>query len=215
MSITSGRVSIEDGTKAKEEYAPARKVVVELHFEVPEGGDSQMFLDTTALVADNKVRALLGRPEVQTAAQPAPAPKTTKKTPAETGKTKADLAKEVGLPATDTQHKGTTAPLVDADELDAPPATKTAAVPAAEEDALGGLLDETTAPTPISDKELGSVATKWVAEQKEKHKDKFVPTIIREFIAEYAGGPGKPMSAIPQAKRPEFVEKLTTLKGVK
>jgi hypothetical protein len=64
MSITNGVVSIEDGTKASEEYAPARKVRVELHFDLPENcsiEDEQRSLDITAKIANAKVNELLGR----------------------------------------------------------------------------------------------------------------------------------------------------------
>ena len=52
MSITSGIVSIEDGTKKTEEYAPARKVRVELHFDVPEGHNGQKYLDAATTMAN-------------------------------------------------------------------------------------------------------------------------------------------------------------------
>ncbi len=61
MSITNGTVSIEDGNKAGEEYAPARKVRVELSFNVPEGADALVELDYVAGVAQGRVDALLGR----------------------------------------------------------------------------------------------------------------------------------------------------------
>jgi hypothetical protein len=67
--VTGGVVSIEDGKKAAEEYAPARKVRVELHFSVPEGCDSEEFLDYTAEVADALVQELLGRQPPRVAAK--------------------------------------------------------------------------------------------------------------------------------------------------
>ena len=231
ITITGGTVSIEDGIPAKTgDFDPKRKVRVELSFMVPEGKEAHAYLTFAAKMAHNQVLELLGKRPAQAAAapvQPAQAidltgdktegskPATAAKKPTAAAaakpkeKTKADLAKEAGLPATDTQHKGTTPPLVD--ELDEGNA---AAEPAAEpEDELADLLGD-AAPTPITDKDLGAAANKWVAEQREKLKDKYVPTVIREFIATYAGE-GKPMSAIPQAKRAEFVEKLKTLKGTK
>lgn len=226
--ITGGVVSIEDGLKAKEEFAPARKVRIELNFSVPENGDGIALLDYVTAVANGRLQAALhGKaPADATAAPAADKPATTRrkpaadKAPATAGETtKADLAAAQGLPTTDTQHKGTTPPLVEKDELEddieapATPAAKPTAAPTpAPEDELGDLLGT---PEPITDKDLGSHATKWVAEQRAKHGDKYVPTIIRDAIAEYAGGAGKPMSAIPAAKRHEFVEKLKTLQGVK
>lgn len=65
--ITGGLVSVEDGIKKAEEYAPPRKVRVELHFEVPEGADATEFLGTVSARADNQVKALLGQKIVATA----------------------------------------------------------------------------------------------------------------------------------------------------
>lgn len=59
--ITNGMVAFEDGTKAVEEYAPARKVRVELHFTVDEGMDYGVFLDDAAIAARAKVEELLGK----------------------------------------------------------------------------------------------------------------------------------------------------------
>lgn len=59
--ITNGVVSIEDGTKAKEEFAPARKVRVELTFAVAEGSDPTEVLDKVRSLAASRVDLELGR----------------------------------------------------------------------------------------------------------------------------------------------------------
>ena len=58
-NITGGIVSIEDGTKAAADYAPARKVRVELHFDIPKDGDSAAHLDAVSAIAQAKVTDLL------------------------------------------------------------------------------------------------------------------------------------------------------------
>lgn len=68
-SITGGVISIEDGTKKSEEYAPPRKVKVEFRFEVEQGGDADAMIALTSDKANAKVAELLGAPA------PAPAGK--------------------------------------------------------------------------------------------------------------------------------------------
>lgn len=58
--IVHGEVSVEDGTKGLEEYAPARKVHVHLSFDV-EADDLPTMLDHVADLANAKVNELLGR----------------------------------------------------------------------------------------------------------------------------------------------------------
>lgn len=57
--ITSGMVSFEDGRKAAEEYAPARKVRVELSFSVDPNGDAMADLDMASGLAKAKVKELI------------------------------------------------------------------------------------------------------------------------------------------------------------
>ena len=63
---------IEDGVKAKEDYAPAKRVKVELRFEVAEGADAQDAIDKVAAIARTKVDQELGRAPRQVEKQPAP-----------------------------------------------------------------------------------------------------------------------------------------------
>ncbi len=58
--ITSGTVSIEDGKKGREDFAPPRKVKVELSFSVEEGGDALKELDGVTTIAGDRVRDMLG-----------------------------------------------------------------------------------------------------------------------------------------------------------
>jgi len=215
--ITNGTVTIEDGTKAKEEYAPARKVSVTIVFSVPEGvtesAQSKIYLDTAASMANAKVNELLGRsgtaralvkvePAKEPATSGAPAAETPtagapsgKKKPAkEPAKTKADLAKEAGLPTTDTVHK---APVqLDIEEDLNPP-----------EDDLGDLID---APAPITDAEIAKAAQMKNALQKQKDPN-WQPQKLRDLITTYAGPAPKKLTDIPAAKRQEFLDKLKAL----
>ena len=59
--ISGGVVSVEDGTKKNEEFTPARKVRVELRFDVIEGEDAETMLAQTAALADGHVKHLLGQ----------------------------------------------------------------------------------------------------------------------------------------------------------
>lgn len=57
--ITSGIVRYEDGRKAAEDYAPAKKAAVELSFEVPEGGDAKAEADAAQAEAMARVAEML------------------------------------------------------------------------------------------------------------------------------------------------------------
>jgi len=228
-SIISGTIAIEDGTKAKEEFAPARKVKVELSFSVPEGQDGSAYMHGVARIAEAKVASMLGRtaPAETPAAPAAPAataaapvkPETAaakkKREAAEAAeaaanapqKTKADLAKEAGLPATSTTHKG---PAADEELLDDEPNITAAGVVVPEEDELNDLLGE-AAPAPITDVELGKAAQEKNAKAKAEFGEKWAPAKIRDLIAEFAGA-GKRINDIPAAKRADFLKKLDALK---
>jgi len=193
--ITGGTVAIEDGTKAKEEFAPARKVKIELSFSVPEGEEGQKFLRAVADVAEDQLRSMLGRPVVQTTAAPAPAPKVDArppKAPKAKEKTKEDLAREAGVLVDSKPADGL-------DESDGP-ALK-------DDDDLSDLIGEVA---PITDTELGKAAQETNGRLKSAHGDKHDPTVIRKLIAEFSDN--KRINDIPAAKRQEFLNKLKALK---
>lgn len=195
-SITGGTVRVEDGTKAKEEYAPARKVAVELAFAVPEGQDGQKWAQAVAVIADTQVAEMLGRvapkaTPVRTAAKnaAAPAPEPVVE------KTKADLAREAGLPA----------------ETVTPP--KKAPKPA--DDSLDDLLGDTApAARVISDKDLGAAASKENGRLKARDGDKHDTAKIRKLVAEFCGKDVKDVPKItdvPADKREDFIKALEAL----
>lgn len=220
--ISGGTVTVEDGLKAKEDYAPARKVIVAINFSVPEGLDGNAILTHASNVADKQVRVLLGKApaappadvKAETPATPAKSATTRKKAPeapAEPAKTKAELAKEAGLPTESIQHKGETAPLVD--ELDEAPA-KTAAAKPADDDDLGDLLGAEEKP-PVTDAELGKAAQEKNGEMKGKAG--WAPEKIRELVGKFVLADGKPkpgakLQEIPAAQRHDFLAQLKALK---
>jgi hypothetical protein len=228
LSITGGIVSVEDGIKAKEEFAPARKARVELHFDVPEGGDHNAhvsgvvdvakahlhrILNTTAPVAAHV--AAVPQPATPAAepAKPETAAAKKKRLAAEAAakpageKTKADLEREHleslgGKPA--AVAKTDDELLEDEPEITAAGQT----VAPVEEDDLNDLLGEAT-PTPITDLELANAVQKKNAERKEADLN-WAPAKIRDVIATYSGG--KRVNDIPAAKRAEFLKKIEALK---
>ena len=208
-SITSGTVVIEDGVKAKEDFAPARKAKVELAFAVPEGQDGTKFLDGVAHVAEAKLAELLGRAAPAAAAAPkaatvvrkgkeAPAPEP-EKAPE---KTKADLAQEAGLP-----RDGSIDPAkVRVDHV--------VPAPAPDPDDLSDILGEAAAPKVISDKELGEAASRQNARLKARDGEKHDPAKIRKLVAEFAGKDIKDVPKlidVPAAKREAFIAALEAL----
>jgi hypothetical protein len=65
QTITGGSVAVEDGVKPQQEYAPARKVRVELTFDVGEGVNTEATLDRVSNLVNNQVRKLLHQaPEI-------------------------------------------------------------------------------------------------------------------------------------------------------
>ncbi len=178
--ITNGTVSVEDGKKAIEEYAPARKVRVDLSFTVDEGADEKAVLHDAGALADAQVRNLLGQDKGGAAGNSAPAadkPKATR------GK-KADA-----LPPVETFSIE-----------DAKPA---AAQPKADEALIddGILGADPAAPfVDVSDKALYDLVVAINAKVKK-------PKEITEIITKFCPGDGVPPSLkrVPEAKRVEFI----------
>ena len=205
--ITGGIVSVEDGIKAKEEYAPARKIKIELHFDTPEGGDGIAILDYVTAVANGRCLALVHGKAAPVAAtevlevidtptnkaKPAAKPK---------AKTKAEFAKEQGLPTTDTVHKGKPASQVEE--------TLEEEVVNDDDDGLNDLLGD-TAPAPITDAELSKAAQTKVALMKTKYPDQQTGLKVRELIVAYVGPQPKKLADMAAAKRQEFLDKLKDL----
>lgn len=230
-SIISGTIAIEDGTKAKEEFAPARKVKVELSFAVPDGQDGAAFMHGVARIVEAKVASMLGRatpaettlavnvsatelhaaPKVETA-KPETAAAKKKREAAEAKaaeaakpeRTKADLEREAGLPVT---HK---APSDDELLNDEPTITAAGKVVEEPKDELDDLLGD-AAPAPITDLELGKAAQEKNAKMKAEFGEAWAPAKIRTLIATFAGE-GKRINDIPVAKRKDFMAQLSALK---
>lgn len=190
--ITSGRVVVEDGTKAAEEYAPARKVCVELFFAVEDGNDAPNMLRLAAKLADDQVSQLLGRrptPAVAAdEAQPAPVKTRGKKAEAKVETPPADD------PASFLDDSAAEVPAVDPAAIDFSEEVP-AEEPAVVEDAK-----------PITDADLNSALSKKNGEINDAPR-------IRKLIAEFNPDPTKPFSIaqMPAAKRPEFLTKLAAL----
>lgn len=194
--FTNGSVTIEDGKKANEEYAPARKVSVMIAFSVPEGGDGQTYLDGAAEIANAKVAELLGVVAPAAAATPAAKPVRGKKAAeapkdaeAPKERTKADLERE----AIEAASKPATAPLIED-----------------ESDDLSDVLGDVPAPAPVTDKEMSDACI--AKANKMKTVAGWEAKRIRTLIEEFTGQPGKRVQDIAADKRKDFLEKLDALK---
>lgn len=205
-AITGGTIMVEDAVKhpgyADINFAPSRRAKVELVFAVPEGENGKAYMEGVTRVADTKLTEMLNKKLTEMKADPAvegakpAAAKAKDKTPPKekpVEKTKADLAREAGLPTEDTT---VTTAVVDEDNLD---------------DILG---DAAPAARVISDKELGEIAGKVNAKKKAELGDKWAPAKIREIVAKFTG---KKLSDVPKItevpadKREEFVAALEAL----
>lgn len=201
-NITGGLVSIEDGKKAAEEYAPARKVRIELKFDIAENEDAEKHLDDVIALAQKKLSELLGTTAApkRPAATPKPAPIPEASAPAG-GRTKADLEAEMLKAATAPKKPpAASKPANDNNEALGQELEKPA------EDSLDDVLGGTPEPAKeITDADLTSAITKKNGEIK-------APAKIRALIAQNTPEGKAPAAAlIPQEKRATFLEKLSAL----
>lgn len=225
MSITTGTVSVEDGTKAKEEYAPARKVRVDLSFDVPEGGDAAAILDYASQLASQQVQRQLGRavdPVSQlsptTAAEqawsPVEQPKRTRRTAEQIRAD--DAAKAAAAHAAHSvvedpdvkAHIEDNKPAADASEVVSDDASEVVSDDAGDEDwaveaEVSGVADE----APVTDAELNDAVQKKNGELKD-------PPKIRALIGSFNPDPTKvfQLREVPAERRREFLTSLAALK---
>lgn len=220
--ITGGVVSVEDGRKAAEEYAPPRKVRVELRFDNPpenSGEDADKLIKAVGLLASSNVAALLG--QKATAVPYTPGPRQAEPGPSLTG-AKAKTPEEI---ATADALKAASAAKVHPDKP--PTGKKVAKAPVAEPDPV---LDGTPAPAAVSDdisdltgepaKEITDADLNSATGKKnaalgaaaQKAGVQYSPAKIRALVEGF-GPEGKKITLkeIPQGKRQEYLDKLAEL----
>lgn len=196
MSVVNhGVVSIEDGKKADTEYTPARKVRVELHFDIPEGQDADTAIAQVSALADAHVKRLLsGQAANPTTGTAAPLTTTS--------------SASTSTPVTEktTRQAGARKPKPVEVVLKPEPAADPAAV--TDEPA-----DDFSAPAavaevrPITDADLHSAAQKKNGEIKN-------PLAIRTLVSTFRPAGSNvafQLAEIPQARRQEFLDKLAKL----
>lgn len=215
LNITGGIVSVEDGVKKAEEFAPARKVRVELHFDVPEDGDAQARVSQVAAMADAQVKSLLGQKTLLP--QAAGLPKVTEVPLTD----KEKLALQAGV--LDEKHKRGPGRPAKKDETTAlPPAQIKAPVQTDLED-FTIPAEEPKAETKQDDDELLSAPATEITDQQltdavtdhnKKHDGK-ARVGIRTLIGTYNPDPTKAfmLSQIKQEHRQEFLTKLKDVKA--
>ena len=202
--ITNGSVTIEDGKKAAEEYAPARKVSVTIAFGVPEGQDGTKVLDYASAVAQSKVSELLGVPK------PAAPEMAAKLADAGPGKAQARGKKNTEAPR-EAPEAGSKADLEARAIAEASKPAEQPTVPVERDDNdLSDLLGDTPAPAPISDKEMSDACI--AKANKMKSVAGWEAKKIRTLIEEFTGQPGKRVQDIAADKRASFMNKLDALK---
>lgn len=189
--ITNGMVSVEDGKKAIEEYAPARKVRVDLFFSVDEGADEKAVLHDAFALADSQVKSALGQKaaakgSVDTA-QAAVVGEAAADKP-KPGRRKAAAAAEALPPVDDFPIEGA-----------APTAKPTTDETILDDSVLG--VEPAAPKVDISDKALYDFVVATNAKLKK-------PKEITEIITKFCPNDGVPPSLkrVPEAKRVEFLE---------
>lgn len=237
LFVTGGSVRIEDGTKAREEYSPARKVAVELHFDVTEGADAQRVLERVAAMAHAEVRRLLHQNieevheraeaalaaaepngagvDAELAAAPEPAkrrgrPAGSKNKPADPAGLPADpeaTAIDQSGDAGDAVGEGTAT--TEANDPAALPTEPAVAEQAASTQVGDAAARSTEAASPsITDQELHAAIQKTNAKINDTAK-------IKAHILSFRTDPTKAWSAaaIPAGRRQEFLDGLEALAG--
>jgi len=205
--ITGGVVSVEDGIKKAEEYSPARKVRVELHFDVPEDASPQEALAIVSAAADEQVKKLLNR---------ATSDKERLADQAGIGHTAVTAAlaakpRPIKQPGPRTAGAGSKEPVHPAEALARTAelmtkAREQLATEASQADPAA-VVDEFTADEPVSeitDAELYSAASKKAGETKN-------PSAVKKLVGDFrpAGHSGQfSLQQIPQSRRKEFLTQL-------
>lgn len=217
MNITNGSVSIEDGQKAKEEYAPARKVKVDLSFTVEEGADADATVKAAGDLAQAHVHRLIHTKAIPVAAHiaaAAPAQAQEVVPPKETAAAKkARIAAEAKPVLSDKDKLAQAQGLPVDDPLNGPavPAKPAKDAPKPADENIDDLLGE-TAPKVVTDAELGAAAQKKMETMKEKAG--WAPSKIRDLVKEIVKpeeGKVVQLKDVPQASRPEFLKRLSAL----
>ena len=206
--ITEIAVTIEDGKKAVEEYAPARKASVTIKASVGEGQDGEVVLENIRRIADQKVHEIINNkpakpvpkvaavdagasspsaPSSETSAPStaaaSPEPEKPKATRGK-GKTKDDLAQEAGIPV-DSDPLGLGIQALPAEPAPPPPAE-------------------------VTDLDLANAVSKKVTALGNTPE---AVTKLTALLVEFGGRPApKQARDIPQARRPEFLARLDALK---
>lgn len=221
-NITGGLVVIEDGVKAAEEYAPAKKVRVELKFDIPEGGDFGATFASVTRVAENWVALRLGRtvPSVVETGR-SPEPEASAAPNAETAprkrRTKAEIAADEAAAAQAAAQAKATETIQNSEEFD-PTADNTptttqgstdfdpcAAIEPETADDLDAILGGEATPE-ITDADLNAAVQKKNAALQD-------PPAIRKLISEFNPDPTKvfQLREIAASKRADFIAKLEAL----
>ena len=208
MTITHGVVSVEDGVKANEEYAPARKVRVELSFDVAEGSDPRKVLDAVSVTANAQVRSLLHQaPEIvvkraETALVAAAPP-----ADAEVNDP-SDVDAKIAAAVAKTAARKAAAKAAKAVEPEADPAGIGDIEPDAPAPVKEAAIDEIEPDPEVTDAQVHEAIQKCNARINDT-------AAIKTLIGSYRTDPTKPFSAsmIPQTSRADFLARLANMKA--
>lgn len=219
--VTGGLVSIEDGLKKAEEYAPPRKVRVELSFAVSENEHFGEIFAIVSEAATNRVHSLLhGTPLV--AVQPVAETPAAGEPARRVRRTKAQIeadeaARKAGASPSGESGEGQTSdedPTANEENVihlpDETPAEDDFDIePAAEapaEESFDIEPEPATGGDPITDADLNSAVQK-------KNAEIANPNAIRGLIGGYNPDPKQAfqLRQIPADKRAEFLTKLAAL----
>jgi hypothetical protein len=222
--VTGGLVSVEDGIKKSEEYAPPRKVRVELSFGVEEGGDFEAIFDRVSQAATNRVASLLNGTALNVVQAETPASGETTRRPRRTKEQiAADKAAAEGGPSPSGSAGGAQTSAKDPASVEEDPTggeesvvhlpDESAKDPAAIEDDAApeevsfDIEPEEEAGEEVSDTELNSRVQRRNADLED-------PDLIRDLIKKFNPDPKKSFTLrqIPQAQRADFLKQLDSLK---
>lgn len=199
-------VSVEDGVKPAEDYAPARKVKVELTSDCFNHDELAGRAEVLGQLASQQVATLLGRTVATAAETPAQTTTRTRRTKEQIAADKA--AEEAAAKA--AAAGAATGGDVSMDDITLPPGSSDGASAGSDTSSTGDDisfdLDVTEPVKEITDVDLNNAV-------QAKNKEINNPGKIKELIATYRTDPAKPfnLTSIAQTQRQEFLDKLAAL----
>lgn len=205
--ITEVKVSIADGLKAREEYAPPKKAEVTITAAVAEGQDGAVALAYITTLAKAKVAEILGQNPAATGNAPGALATSPQQAAADVAQTQRRPRRTQAQIAADNAAAGPSEPAADSSVTSGETVADASTGEHEAQDTTGSAEtgDDWASPTDvvISDAELNAACS--AAAQKLGSPDK-----VRGLIGKFTG-PGGSLKSLPAGQRKDFLAQLNAL----